>query len=128
MIVFVLVLIACHFVVYQTYGWVLKLGSLFPHQAMIVMAIGFALGFGVAVIAMLPTRSKGGKQSEMDELFSHTSQATLIRREPQALPATYKNPAAASASQFAQTDNPPIGVAGTFPGGSANPIDTNRPR
>lgn len=128
MIVFVLVLIACHFIVYQTYGWVLQAGSLQPNQAMSVMAIGFLLGFIVAVIAMLPGRNKRSKEDQMDDIFSHTSQAALIRREPQALPETYKNPAAASTSQSAQTGNQSNAVAGTFLGGSANPTDTNRQR
>ena len=128
MIVFVLVLIACHFVVYKTYGWVLQMGAIQPNQAMSVLAIGFLLGFMVAVIAMLPGRRKRSKENQLDDLFSHTSQATLIRREPQAVPATYKNPAAVSASQSAQTDNQSNAATGSFLGDSANLTDTNRPR
>jgi uncharacterized membrane protein len=128
MIVFVLVLIACHFVVYKTYGWVLQMGAIQPNQAMSVMAIGFLLGFMVAVIAMLPGRNKRSKEDQIDDLFSRTSQATLIRREPQAVPETYKNPAAVLASQSARTGSQPTGATGTSPGDSANLTDTNRPR
>lgn len=120
MIVFVLVLIACHFVVYKTYGWVLQMGALQPNQAMSVMAIGFLLGFMVAVIAMLPSRNKRSKEDQLDDLFSRTSQATLVRREPQALPETYKNPVAASTFQSAQTGNSSNGATEAFLGGSAN--------
>lgn len=77
MIVFVLVLIGCHFVVYETYSWVLRAGALQPGQAMGVMAIGFALGFVVAAIAMLPNRNKRSKEDQLDDLFSRTSQTTF---------------------------------------------------
>lgn len=116
MILFVLVLIACHFVVFETYGWVLRMGSLQPTQAMGVMAIGFVLGFIVAAIAMLPNRNKRSKDAEMDDLFSRTSQATLVRREPQAVPETYKSPAAVSVAQSAQIVSRSIDGAGTSRG------------
>lgn len=128
MIVFVLLLIGCHFVVYETYSWVLRVGSLQPGGAMGVMAIGFVLGFIVAAVAMLPNRNKRSKEADMDDLFSRTSQATLIRREPQAVPDSGKNPVVASASQSARTVNLSTGAVDTSRADWAIPIDKSRPR
>lgn len=128
MIVFVVLLIVCHFVVYETYGYVLRAGALQPGQVMGVMAIGFVLGFIVAAVAMLPNRNKRSKEAEMDDLFSRTSQTTLVRREPQAVPDSGKNSVAGLTPRSAQTVNLSTGAVDTSRADWAIPIDKSRPR
>lgn len=127
--VFILLLIGCHYVVYEIYKSVVASGAVGPQGVMGMMALAFLMGFMVAVVAMIPGRNKRNTDAELDDaIFNRTSQATLIRREPQAASDSGKNSVAGLAPQSVQTVNPSTGAVDTSRADWAIPIDKSRPR
>ena len=67
MLRFILLLVACHYVVYEMYGSAITQQCISPEGAMKGIGIGIAMGLIVGVVATWPRQKS--QQEKLDDIF-----------------------------------------------------------